>query len=240
MDPDRALLPRGARADPADRRVHVPRLRRQAAATAHRAGKGRAIRLPPLRRGSRTGTDLARVRVLAARLQRVRGARDVRGRAAAARPPVQSPAPGARRAGARVQHGGELHHQHELAGVHARVDHGLPHPDGGACLAQLHLGGGGGGKTIGNFWVDLVRSTLYVLLPISFVYALFLVSQGVLQNLAPYRELLTLEGTKQTLAMGPVASQEAIKMLGTNGGGFFNANSAHPFENPNPFTNLVQ
>jgi len=101
-------------------------------------------------------------------------------------------------------------------------------------------GGAAGGKTIGNFWVDLVRATLYVLLPISFVYALFLVSQGVLQNLAPYRELLTLEGAKQVLAMGPTASQEAIKMLGTNGGGFFNANSAHPFENPTPLSNFVQ
>ncbi|WNG53657.1 potassium-transporting ATPase subunit KdpA [Archangium gephyra] len=97
-----------------------------------------------------------------------------------------------------------------------------------------------GQKTLGNFWVDLIRGTLYVLLPLCVVYALFLVSQGVLQNLAPYRELSTLEGVKQTLAMGPVASQEAIKMLGTNGGGFFNANSAHPFENPTPLTNLVQ
>ncbi len=101
-------------------------------------------------------------------------------------------------------------------------------------------GGAAGGKTIGNFWVDLIRATLYVLLPISFVYALFLASQGVLQNLAPYRELVTLEGAKQVLAMGPTASQEAIKMLGTNGGGFFNANSAHPFENPTPLTNFVQ
>jgi K+-transporting ATPase ATPase A chain len=101
-------------------------------------------------------------------------------------------------------------------------------------------GGAAGGKTIGNFWVDLVRATVYVLLPISFVYALFLVSQGVLQNLLPYRELITLEGAKQVLAMGPAASQEAIKMLGTNGGGFFNANSAHPFENPTPLTNFVQ
>jgi K+-transporting ATPase ATPase A chain len=97
-----------------------------------------------------------------------------------------------------------------------------------------------GQKTLGNFWVDLIRATLYVLLPLCVVYALFLVSQGVLQNFAPYRELMTLEGAKQTLAMGPVASQEAIKMLGTNGGGFFNANSAHPFENPTPLTNLVQ
>src|SRR5712672_4300086 len=100
--------------------------------------------------------------------------------------------------------------------------------------------GAAGGKAIGNFWVDVVRSTLYVLLPISILYALFLVSQGVLQNFAPYREIVTLEGVKQLVAMGPVASQEAIKMLGTNGGGFFNANSAHPFENPSPLTNFVQ
>ena len=100
--------------------------------------------------------------------------------------------------------------------------------------------GSTGVNTIGSFWVDLVRATVYVLLPICIVYALFLVSQGVLQNLAPYREVVTLEGAKQVLAMGPVASQEAIKMLGINGGGFFNANSAHPFENPTPLTNFVQ
>ncbi|NOK08328.1 potassium-transporting ATPase subunit KdpA [Corallococcus exercitus] len=97
-----------------------------------------------------------------------------------------------------------------------------------------------GRKTLGNFWGDLVRATLYVLLPLSLVAALFFVSQGVIQNLAPYHGVTTLEGAKQTLAFGPVASQEAIKMLGTNGGGFFNANSAHPFENPTPLTNLVQ
>ncbi len=95
-------------------------------------------------------------------------------------------------------------------------------------------------RTLGNFWVDVTRATLYVLLPISFLFALVLVTQGVLQSFAPYRELTTLEGLKQTLALGPVASQEAIKMLGTNGGGFFNANSAHPFENPTPFANLLQ
>ncbi len=97
-----------------------------------------------------------------------------------------------------------------------------------------------GGKTIGNFWVDLIRGTLYVLLPLSLVFALVLVSQGVIQNLAPYKEVTTLEGLKQVLAMGPVASQEAIKELGTNGGGFFNANSAHPFENPSPLTNFIE
>ncbi len=100
-------------------------------------------------------------------------------------------------------------------------------------------GGPGGGKQLGNFWVDLNRAILYVLLPLSFVFALVLVSQGVIQNLKPYLDVTTLEGGKQTLALGPVASQEAIKQLGTNGGGFFNANSAHPFENPTPFTNLI-
>jgi K+-transporting ATPase ATPase A chain len=124
-------------------------------------------------------------------------------------------------------------------------------------------------KTVGNAWVDLTRITIYVLLPISLVYAVFLVSQGVIQNFDAYKDVTTLEVTKydnpkldsagqalkddkgnaltepattsiQTLPMGPVASQEAIKMLGTNGGGFFNANSAHPFENPTPLSNFIQ
>src|SRR5437667_12583990 len=95
-------------------------------------------------------------------------------------------------------------------------------------------------KTIGNFWVDLTRTTLYVLIPISVVGALVLVWQGVPQNLVAYTEATTLEGAKQTIAQGPVASQEAIKILGTNGGGFLNANSAHPYENPTPLTNLIQ
>jgi K+-transporting ATPase ATPase A chain len=124
-------------------------------------------------------------------------------------------------------------------------------------------------KTIGNAWVDLTRITLYVLLPISLIYAVFLVGQGVIQNFDGYKDVTTVEVTRydtpkldaagqplkddkgavitepaetqtQTLAMGPVASQEAIKMLGTNGGGFFNANSAHPFENPTPLSNFVQ
>jgi K+-transporting ATPase ATPase A chain len=92
---------------------------------------------------------------------------------------------------------------------------------------------------IGNFWVDLIRGIVYVLLPMSFVFGLVLMSEGVIQNLNPYVEVTTLEGAKQTLAMGPVASQEVIKQLGTNGGGFFNANSAHPFENPTPLSNFV-
>lgn len=94
-------------------------------------------------------------------------------------------------------------------------------------------------KTIGNFWVDVTRATVYVLLPISSVAALLYVSQGVVQNFHPYSEVTTVEGAKQVIAQGPVASQEAIKQLGTNGGGFFNANSAHPFENPTPVSNLL-
>jgi len=95
-------------------------------------------------------------------------------------------------------------------------------------------------RTLGNFWADLIRCTVYVLLPLSLIFALVLVSQGVIQNFSPYREVTTVEGAKQVVALGPVASQEAIKELGTNGGGFFNANSAHPFENPSPFTNLIE
>jgi K+-transporting ATPase ATPase A chain len=95
-------------------------------------------------------------------------------------------------------------------------------------------------RTIGNFWVDVTRCTLYVLLPICIVYALFLVWQGIPQTLGPYVDATTLEGAKQTIAVGPVASQVAIKMLGTNGGGFFNANAAHPFENPTALSNFVQ
>jgi K+-transporting ATPase ATPase A chain len=94
--------------------------------------------------------------------------------------------------------------------------------------------------TVGNFWVDLTRCTLYVLLPMSIVIALLLVWQGVPQNLGAYTDATTLEGAKQVIAQGPVASQIAIKQLGTNGGGFFNVNSAHPFENPNAITNWIE
>jgi potassium-transporting ATPase potassium-binding subunit len=95
-------------------------------------------------------------------------------------------------------------------------------------------------RALGNFWVDLTRCFLYILLPICFVYALFLVWQGVPQNFNAYTHVTGIQGFAQTIAQGPVASQEAIKLFGTNGGGFFNANSAHPFENPTPFTNLIE
>jgi K+-transporting ATPase ATPase A chain len=95
-------------------------------------------------------------------------------------------------------------------------------------------------RTVGNFWVDVTRCTLYVLLPICVPFALFLVWQGMPQTLGPYVDATTLEGAKQTIALGPVASQVAIKMLGTNGGGFFNANAAHPFENPTAVSNYLQ
>src|ERR1700754_4514067 len=95
-------------------------------------------------------------------------------------------------------------------------------------------------RSVGNFWVDITRVTLYVLIPICVPYALFLIWQGIPQTLGPYVDATTLEGAKQTIAVGPVASQIAIKMLGTNGGGFFNANAAHPFENPTALSNFVQ
>ena len=95
-------------------------------------------------------------------------------------------------------------------------------------------------SSIGNFWVDLTRGVVYLFLPLSFLGALFLCSQGVIQNLSPSTQVTTVEGKAQLIAQGPVASQESIKMVGTNGGGFFNANSAHPFENPTPLTNFVQ
>jgi K+-transporting ATPase ATPase A chain len=95
-------------------------------------------------------------------------------------------------------------------------------------------------RTVGSFWIDVTRCTLYILVPICVPYALFLVWQGIPQTLGPYIDATTLEGAKQSIAVGPVASQIAIKMLGTNGGGFFNANAAHPFENPTALSNYVQ
>ena len=94
--------------------------------------------------------------------------------------------------------------------------------------------------TIGNFWVDITRTILYLLLPLAIIFALILASQGVVATIGPYVTAHTISGINQTIALGPVASQEAIKMLGSNGGGFFNANSAHPFENPNGFTNILE
>ena len=93
---------------------------------------------------------------------------------------------------------------------------------------------------IGNFWTDLTRSTIYVLLPLSIIFAVIFVGQGVVQNFKSYETVQTLQGTQQVIPMGPAASQISIKQLGTNGGGFFNANAAHPFENPTPFTNFLQ
>ena len=109
-----------------------------------------------------------------------------------------------------------------------------------AALAVSRAFAGGGLRSLGNFWADITRITLYVLLPLVVVYAILLIAGGVPQTLAPYVDATTLEGGKQTIALGPVAFQEAIKMIGTNGGGFFNANSAHPFENPTAWTNVVE
>jgi K+-transporting ATPase ATPase A chain len=109
-----------------------------------------------------------------------------------------------------------------------------------ACVALIRGFSRHSAQTIGNFWKDLVRSMLYILFPLLVIYSLFLVWQGVIQNFAPYTIATTLEGAKQIIPQGPVASQEAIKMLGINGGGLFNANSAHPFENPTPLSNFIE
>ena len=108
------------------------------------------------------------------------------------------------------------------------------------CRGLTRQAGPSGAKTIGNFWVDLIRAHVYVLIPACIAVALIFVSQGVVQTFSGPRPVTTVEGLQQLIALGPVASQEAIKMLGTNGGGFFNANSAHPFENPTPLSNLIQ
>ena len=112
----------------------------------------------------------------------------------------------------------------------------------GICIAVAVIRGftRRSGRALGNFWVDLTRCCLYILLPLAFVFALILVWQGVPQNFNTYTQVNGIQGFAQTIAQGPVASQEVIKMMGTNGGGFFNANSAHPFENPTPFTNLLE
>lgn len=110
-----------------------------------------------------------------------------------------------------------------------------------AVLAALARGfGKKSAAGLGNFWADLVRSTLYVLLPLSLVLAVALVAQGVVMSFAPYAKATTLAGVEQLIPLGPAASQVAIKQLGTNGGGFFGVNSAHPFENPTPLSNFLQ
>jgi len=109
-----------------------------------------------------------------------------------------------------------------------------------ALIRGIARHGGEAKGRVGNFWTDLVRGTLYILLPLSLVVALLLVQQGVIQNVSSYAQVTTLEGAKQVLAMGPAASQVAIKQIGTNGGGFFNVNSAHPFENPTPWSNFIE
>ena len=156
-----------------------------------------------------------------------------------------------------MEYRGQFYDQYKLAIVYAGNDDELSDADGRAGVSQLCVCGGWASRspwrwcaessgphpaTIGNFWVDTTRTILYILLPTTILYALVLVAQGVPQNLHDYTTAHTLEQPSQTqiIAQGPVASQEAIKMLGTNGGGFFNANSAHPFENPTPFSNFLQ
>ena len=233
-------------------RLPVPRARGGAITSSAPARLARAARLPG-RRASTAASRRGRPTRGAARVQRAHDARDLRDPAPAAPAAVQPAEPRTGRGRLRVQHRGELHHEHELAGVRRRGDDELPEPDGGAGLAQLHLGGGGhrrrdgprpradargegkGPGTIGNFWVDLTRATVYVLLPICRRGRAGARLPGGDPEPRPLpRRSRRWRAGSQVIAMGPVASQEAIKQLGTNGGGFFNANAAHPFENPNP------
>ena len=154
----------------------------------------------------------------------------------------------------RDEHDRQLRHEHELAVLRRRVHDVVPEPDGRARGAELRVGGSGYGRarggvrgfarrsacTVGNFWVDLYRSLVYILLPLAVVLAVVLVSQGVVQTFHGAATATTLEGGQQAIARGPAASQIAIKQLGTNGGGFYNSNSAVPFESPNDFTNLLE
>ena len=137
-------------------------------------------------------------------------------------------------------YGGETTMSHLTQMVGLTVQNFVSAAAGIAVFAALARGfARSGSKTIGNFWVDVTRSTLYILLPLSLVVAIVLVALGVPQNLSGPVDATTLEGATQTISQGPVASQIAIKQLGTNGGGFFNANSAHPYENPNAWTNII-
>jgi potassium-transporting ATPase potassium-binding subunit len=173
----------------------------------------------------------------------------------AAGPSPPEPATFSRRDASPVmEHRGVVRHQHQLAGLLRRVDDVVPVPDGRAGGAELpqrrcrdrsrRCAEPGfarkGSKTIGNFWVDLVRGTIYVLLPIAFVFAVVFIAQGALQTVAgPVHVHDALNGASQVIPRGPVAPQETIKQLGTNGGGFFNANGASPFENPTGLTNFL-
>ena len=218
----------------------------------------RAPDLPAHRRRRKARHALDGVRRRAAVFQR-----RVHGRAVPVATPAGSAAPQSaatrrRGAGPRVQHGRVLHDEHELAVVRPRDDDELSDADGRAGVPQLRLGGGRHialaiafirgiaqreKATLGNFWVDLTRASFWVLLPFCFVGALALVSQGVVQNLKPYDKVQLVDpqaSSEQVIAQGPTASQEIIKEWGTNGGGYFNANSAHPFENPTPISNFLE
>ena len=178
-------------------------------------------------------------------------------------PAAQSPRIRSRPPGSGLQYRRQLRDQYELAGLRRRNDDELLYADGGTGRPELRFRGVGNGsaaafirglkrtlsQTIGNVWVDLTRSVLYILLPLSLVMALFLVSQGVVQTLQSPAKVQLLEPTTdekgnavsgQEIRLGPAASQVAIKQLGTNGGGFFNANSSHPLENPTPLSNFAE
>ena len=220
-----------------------------------RPRRGRAAALPPCRHRPGRGAVLARLRARAARLQPRRLPRALRAAAAAGRAAAQPGRLAGRAAGARLQHRGQLRDQHQLADLWRRDHDEPPHPDGRADGAELRLGRhrhrgrrradprlrprlDAGASAISGSISPGSRSTCCC--RSRAVLALVLVAQGVPQTLAGAVDATTLEGARQTIAVGPVASQVAIKMLGTNGGGFFNANSAHPFENPTALANLLQ
>ena len=202
--------------------------------------------------GPLEGAGLRRVRGRDADLQRRQPRRPLRDGAAAAPPAAEPRQDAGRPARPRLEHRRLVHDEHELAGLLGRVDDVALHADGGPRRPQLRLGGhrhrasrspscaasrGSSRRGSATSGSTSSASTLWVLLPISLVGAIVLMSQGVIQNFKATRETVTtLEGATQKIPQGPIASQEAIKELGTNGGGFFNANSAHPYENPTPFS----
>src|SRR6266849_6078021 len=239
MAADRVLLGRAAPDHQATRGVRPQGVRR----VAHLAAPRRAPAVPG--RGSRPGgrPALDPLHGVDADLQRSLDAADLRGAAAAAPDTPQPPELRRRARSAGVRKGGLLHDQHELAVVLGRVDDVVLLPDDSAGVPQLHVGRGGRvgrGGVRPRYRAPLGRAARQLLGRSGARHALLFVQQGVIQNFAHYVTVTTVEGAKQILAMGPVASQEAIKQLGTNGGGFFNANSAHPFENPTPWTNFWQ
>ena len=266
LDPGRALRRAAHGARRAARRVHGGRPRRAAARSSPRCWAGSSdCAIARRRRRSRRGDGLEALRRRDALVQPGRARRrctrcsDCRAAAAEPRPPARGRGP------LGVQHRDQLRHQHQLAGLRRRIHHEHAHADARALPCRTSSprrpasrswppssagSRATNSSTVGNFWADLVRSTLYILLPLSLALALVLVVAGRAADVLarrctppasrPHAEPDGKPVTEQRIVLGPVASQIAIKQLGTNGGGYYNVNSAHPFENPTPLTNLVE